>query len=188
MRFNCSTRYTRHVLAGAVLTCAALALALPVRTAFAAQPSPAVQQLLDRAQIENLLTQYYGGLGGDSKHDFGSFYTADGVLDVNGIVARGPKAIDALYKKIGAGAPALHGAYNMLLTNEKIVVHGDTATAQDIWTGINSPTPESKPRFIEQGHEHDQLVKRNGRWYFSHRVITSDAGLTPMFEKTYKKR
>jgi hypothetical protein len=32
------------------------------------------------------------------------------------------------------------------------------------------------------------LVKRNGHWYFKHRIITSDGGLPPLFEKTYKKR
>ena len=33
-----------------------------------------------------------------------------------------------------------------------------------------------------------ELVKRHGHWYFKHRIITSDGGLPPMFEKTYKKR
>jgi SnoaL-like domain len=162
-----------------------MAAAAP-RSQAAAAPAT-LEDLLGQAQIENMLAAYYGNFGG-SEQDMGSYYTADGVLDVNGIIARGPKAIDALYQKIAKGAPPLPGKYNMLFTNPRIIVHGDTATADVIWTGIDSPTVESTPRFIEQGHEHDELVKRGGRWYFTHRVITSDAGLTPMFRKTYRKR
>jgi hypothetical protein len=44
------------------------------------------------------------------------------------------------------------------------------------------------PQFAEQGREHDELLKRGGHWYFKHRIITSDGGLPPMLEKTYKKR
>ncbi|MGH8229583.1 MAG: nuclear transport factor 2 family protein [Steroidobacteraceae bacterium] len=149
--------------------------------------SSMLTRLLDRARIENLLTDYYSGFGPRAV-DMGTFYTPDGVLDVNGIVAKGPKEIDALYKRIGAASPPRAGKYDMLITNLKIVVHGDTATSQNIWTGVLSATPESTPRFIEQGHERDTLVKRGGRWYFEHREITSDGGLTKMFEKTYRNR
>ena len=74
------------------------------------------------------------------------------------------------------------------LTNLKIVVNGESATADVVWTGVNSETVKSAPPFIEQGREHDELVKRSGRWYFKRRVITSDGGLPAMFEKTYKQR
>jgi len=76
----------------------------------------------------------------------------------------------------------------MLLTNLKVTVNGDTATADAIWTGVNSADVKVAPQFIEQGREHDELVKKNGRWLFKHRLITSDGGLPPMFEKTYQKR
>ncbi|MGH8148975.1 MAG: nuclear transport factor 2 family protein [Steroidobacteraceae bacterium] len=174
----------RSTLLVTVFACVMAAAARPAP----AGPSPAtLEDLLGRAQIANMLAAYYGNLGGADR-DMGSFYTADGVLDVNGIIARGPKAVDALYQRIARGSPRLPGKYNMLLTNPRIVVHGDTATADVIWTGIDSPTPESTPRFIEQGREHDELVERDGRWYFTHRVITSDAGLPAMFRKTYRNR
>jgi hypothetical protein len=70
----------------------------------------------------------------------------------------------------------------------KITVEGDTATADMLWTGVNSEKVTAAPQFVEQGREHDELVKRNGRWLFKHRVITSDGGLPAMFEKTYQKR
>lgn len=156
-------------------------------TALAESPPTTLQTLLDRAQIEDLLVDYYGNLGA-GKSDFGTYYVPDGVLDVNGLVAQGQKPIEDLYKKVAAGSPHLGGKFHMLLSNPKIVVNSETATADVIWTGVNSETVKAAPRFIEQGREHDELVKRNGRWYFKHRIITSDGGLPPMFEKLYKDR
>lgn len=169
-----------------VLATAALVLLTAAASARAASPKT-LQALLDRAQIEDLLVTYYKNLGG-ADQGFGKYYTEGGVLDVNGLVARGGKEVEDLYKRIAEGSPRPRGKFNMLLTNPLIVVDGDTATADMIWTGIESDTPESRPHFVEQGREHDELVKQGGRWYFKHRIITSDAGLTKMFEKTYKKR
>jgi hypothetical protein len=170
-----------------LLALTALALTAAVGPAFAEQPPTTLQALLDRAQIEDMLVAYYGQLGA-SRSDFGDYYVADGVLDVNGLVAQGKEPIEALYKKIAQGQPPPKGTFRMLLTNPRIVVNGDTATADVIWTGVDSETVTAAPKFIEQGREHDELVKRGGHWLFKHRVITSDGGLTPMFEKTYKKR
>jgi hypothetical protein len=172
--------FRRFLLASAlVLTSSAPALA--------EHPPTTLTTLLDRAQIEDLLVDYYGQLGA-GRDDFGAFYVADGVLDVNGLVAQGQKPIEDLYKKVAAGTPRRPGTFRMLLTNLKIVVNGESATADAVWTGVNSETVKAAPQFIEQGREHDDLVKRNGRWYFKHRVITSDGGLPAMFEKTYQKR
>ena len=165
----------------------ALMLAVSVIPAAAEYPATTLNTLLDRAQIEDLLVDYYAQLGTGGSN-FSAFYVEDGVLDVNGLVAQGKKPIEDLYKKAGEGMPKRRGTFRMLLTNLKIVVNGKSATADVIWTGINSETVKAAPQFIEQGREHDELVKRDGRWYFKHRVITTDGGLPPMFEKTYKQR
>ena len=169
-----------------LLVAAALMLVASAVPALA-DPPTTLTALLDRGQIEDMLVDYYGQLG-SRRSDFGTFYVEDGVIDVNGLVAQGQKPIEELYKRIAQGTPKRAGTFRMLLTNPKIVVSGDTATADVIWTGVNSETVEAAPQFIEQGREHDDLVKRNGRWYFKHRTITSDGGLTEMFEKTYRKR
>ena len=143
--------------------------------------------LQDRAQIEDLLVDYYTHLGGGGS-DFSNFYVEDGILDVNGLVAQGKKPIEDLYKKAGEESPARKGTFRMLLNNLKIVVNGTSATADVIWTGVLSETVKSTPQFVEQGREHDEFIKRNEHWYFKHRVITTDGGLTGMFEKTYKPR
>jgi len=168
-----------------LLTLAVLMLAASALPVAAEYPVTTLNTLLDRAQIEDLLVDYYGQLGSGGR-DFSTYYVDDGVLDVNGTIAQGRKPIEDLYKT--AGSPARQGTFRMLLTNLKIVVNGTTATADVLWTGINSETVKSAPQLIEQGREHDELVKRNGRWLFKHRVITSDGGLPKAFEKNYKKR
>jgi hypothetical protein len=150
-------------------------------------PPMTVATLIDRAQIEDLLVDYYSQLGG-GRGEFGNFYVADGILDVNGLVANGQRAIEALYKQVREGTPRRPGTFRMLLTNPRIVVAGDSATADVLWTGVNSASVTSPPQIVEQGREHDELVKRGGRWYFKLRVITSDGGLPTMFEKSYQKR
>jgi SnoaL-like domain len=143
--------------------------------------------LLDRALIEDLLVDYYGGFSGDHR-GFASFYVDDGILDVNGIVAQGKQAINELYANSGGGAPRRPGVFRMLLTNIKVSVNGATAKADAIWTGIIDENIKAQPQFREQGREHDELVKRDGHWYLKHRWITADAGLPAMYEKTYQPR
>jgi hypothetical protein len=162
---------------------------LPAHAADSAKDGTAttLATLLDRAQIEDMLVDYYAQLGA-GRHDFGAYYVPDGVLDVNGIVAQGKQPIEDLYAKLAQQSPQPKGTFRMLLTNPRVIVNGDTATADVIWTGVISETVEAAPRFVEQGREHDELVKRDGHWYFKHRIITSDGGLTAMFRKTYKVR
>ena len=158
-----------------------------VPPAIAEQPPMTVATLIDRAQIEDLLITYYGHLG-TGGGDFGDFYVADGILDVNGLVAKGQQAIKELYQQVRQGTPRRPGTFRMLLTNPHIVVTGEAATADVIWTGVNSASVNALPQIVEQGREHDELVKRDGRWYFKRRVISSDGGLPAMFEKTYQRR
>jgi SnoaL-like domain len=170
-----------------LIALAAGLLSAPLAPAFAQQPPMTVTTLIDRAQIEDLLVAYYGQLG-TGAGDFGNFYLADGVLDVNGLIAKGQQEIKELYEHVRQGTPRRPGTFRMLLTNPHIVVTGDAATANVIWTGVNSASVNSVPQIIEQGREHDELVKRDGRWYFKRRVITTDGGLPAMFERTYQKR
>lgn len=171
----------------AALAAAGFLLGASAGPALAEHPATTLATLLDRAQIEDLLVDYYNHLGNDES-SFGTYYMPDGVLDVNGLVAQGEKPIAELYKKVAAGSPHLKGTFHMLLSNPMVVVNGDTAIADVLWTGVISETVQAAPRFVEQGREHDELVKRKGRWYFKHRVITSDGGLPPLFEKLYKVR
>jgi len=163
------------------------ALAL-TQTGFAADaPKITPETLVDRAMIEDLLVDYYSQLGA-GKHDFSYWFAPDGILDVNGEIGQGKEGIEKIYRDTAARASDRKGTFRMLLSNVKINVTGSTATADMIWTGILSETVTSKPVLDEQGHEHDELVKLNGRWVFKHRWVTSDGGMNAALLKTYKKR
>jgi hypothetical protein len=185
MLFSRPTRMNTKTLV--LLVSVTLMPAASAMPAVAESPVTTLNTLLDRAQIEDMLVDYYAKLGTGSG-DFSDFYVDDAVLDVNGLVAQGKKPIEDLYKQAGEESPARKGTFRMLLTNLKIVVNGTSATADLLWTGVISETVKAVPQFAEQGREHDELVKRAGRWYIKHRVITSDGGLTGIFEKTYKPR
>lgn len=144
------------------------------------------ETLLDRIQIEDLLYNYYSLLGRQGEH-FDDYYLENGILDINGTIYEGKAAILSAYKP-ESGAMPMTGKFHMLLSNPRIVVKGDTAMADMIWTGIISDHIKAPPRFVEQGREHDELIKRDGRWYFKLRVITSDSGLPAAFEKNYRPR
>ena len=164
-----------------------VAAALVLAPAAQAQAPLTLAQLQARAEIQDLLMDYYSGFGADESH-FGDYYADDGVLDVNGDVAQGQKAVGDLYKRLGSGSPPRKGLFRMLLTNLRIKVQGETATADMIWTGVLNTELHTPPQFAEQGREHDELVRHNGHWLFKHRVITADSGMPAMFDKTYQKR
>ena len=162
----------------------ATALALPALAA----PRTTAANLLDRVQIEDLLVDYYAPLGGGGE-DMTRYYTRDGVLDLNGRVYQGRAGIVKAYKDAGVAAgSAFKGKFHMLMTNPRIEVHGRTATADLIWTGVDSETVQAAPHFVEQGREHDDLVKVAGQWLISKRLITSDGGIPDFYYQTYKDR
>ncbi|HEY6454863.1 MAG TPA: nuclear transport factor 2 family protein [Steroidobacteraceae bacterium] len=179
--------HTRFSATAAAMALGATVFAsmIAVKCAVAEQPATTLQTLLDKQQIRDMLVDYYTHLGKGGS-DFGGYYLPDGVIDVNGLKGQGEAAIQDVYKKIAAGTPKRPGIFRMLLTNVTVVVNGSTATAQTLWTGINSPTKAGPPQFIEQGTERDDLVKVNGHWLFKLRVITSNAGLQAMFAKLPK--
>ena len=173
----------KHV---AIAFAAALLLPMAVaRPALAEQPATTLQTLLDKQQIQDILVDYYTHLG-KGNSDFGAYYVPDGVINVNGLMGKGEAGIAEVYKKVGAGTPKRPGIFRMLLTNVSIVVNGNSATADTLWTGLNSPTKAAPPELVEQGTEHDEMVKVNGHWLFKLRVITSNAGLQAMFAKLPK--
>jgi hypothetical protein len=179
--FGKHARFTA-IAAALALGTTVFASMFAARSAMAEQPATTLQTLLDKQQIQDMLVDYYTHLGA-GESDFGAYYLPDGVIDVNGLKGQGEAAITDVYKKIAAGTPKRPGIFRMLLTNVNIVVTGNSAKAETLWTGINSPTKTAPPRFVEQGTERDDVVKVNGRWLFKLRVITSNAGMQQMFVK-----
>ena len=135
--------------------------------------------LLDRMQIEDMLTAYYWDMATDARRGLAAQYLEDGVLEVNGIVLAGRAAIQGFLSQEMPLGPA-GSTYDLMLSNPRISIDGNTATADTMWTGIVSANVKDPPKLVEQGREHTELVKRKGRWYIKKRVVTSLAGLPEM--------
>jgi hypothetical protein len=171
-----------------------LALLLAPAVQIAAQEHKPVTQatLLDRIQIEDLLTRYYYDLSKGKAHELSTYFTEDALLDVDGTLAKGHKEIAKLYQRPeGAAAPAPSAQRrrgHMLLNNPVISVEGDKAIAEVIWTGIMNEGVGKAPSLYEQGREYSELRKVKGQWLISKRCISSDSGTPDRFDSTYKPR
>ena len=84
-------------LAGALLA-AVFVVTSVAGAAEAQQPKPlTMATLLDRMQIEDLLTRYYYDLSKGKAHELSEYFTEDALLDVDGTLAKGRAAIAKLY-------------------------------------------------------------------------------------------
>jgi hypothetical protein len=170
------------------LLCAALSTFASPHGALAQASVTTQATLLDRIQIEDLLIAYYQPLGSGGG-DMTAFYTEDGVLDLNGRVYQGKAGVKQAYRDAAAAmGPSFKGKFHILMNNPRIVVNGESATADLIWTGVASESATAQPHLVEQGREHDDLVKLAGHWLLKKRVITSDGGLPDFYAKTYRDR
>jgi hypothetical protein len=178
-------------LTGSMLV-AALLGATMAAAADAPQPKPlTMATLLDRVQIEDLLTRYYYDLSKGKAHELSEYFTEDALLDVDGTLAKGHAQIAKLYQppageKREASAQRRRG--HMLLNNPVINIDGDKATAEVIWTGVMNEGVGKPPGLYEQGREYSELRKVQGRWLISKRCIMSDSGTPDRFDTTYKPR
>ena len=151
-----------------------------------ATPPPELTELVERAAIEDLFNDYYSQFGPNGQHDFVSYFTADGRLEVNGLVASGLEEIKAMYVRAGIGSEGKaqkaesavpEGPSMMMLTNLKIQLQGDKAVATLLWHSVKSDLLTSAPKVTEYGRERTELVKQNGRWLISKRSVLTEGGM-----------
>lgn len=156
-------------LACALMCCASSALAQ-------AAPEITAQTLIDRAKIEDMLTRYMTELGHSTIEAYVAYYTDDAELIMGDKVAKGRKAIFDDYTAIRAAGGSLRAnayAFNTLLNNTLITVHGDRATVQLTFTETITDTEKSAPRPLVQGREYDELQRVKGQWLFKKRQVVS---------------
>ena len=72
-----------------------------------------------------------------------------------------------------AAAPRERTAFNVTIDNPLIIVHGDTATSQVIFTEYRQDKVGDPMKMTTQGKEYSTWVKVNGQWLYKTRQIAS---------------
>jgi ketosteroid isomerase-like protein len=155
------------IFALGVAYCLVLASGPPARAQDAAG-----QALADRAQIHDLITRYYYNFGNENSESFADFYADDAELILGTTRYKGRDGIAKAYRRAG-GDSSIQKAYsfNVTISNPLIVVHGNTATAQLIFTEFLIEKQGDAPRVRTQGREYSTFVKVNGHWRYKTRQI-----------------
>jgi hypothetical protein len=159
--------------------------------------SPELTTMVERVAIEEFFYDYYAQFRPDSKHDFVSFFAKDGRLEVNGMVANGIEEIKAMYGRVVGGSQenkpkakdaVPEGVSEMMLTNMKIDIQGDKAVATFLWHSIKSDLLTTEGKITEYGRERTELVKQEGRWLISNRVVLTEGGMPASLLASYPKK
>jgi ketosteroid isomerase-like protein len=137
----------------------------------------------NRAEIEDLQARYMFALDFKDPDTYASTFTEDGVLDY-GPVVKGRDAIRKVIADMGkrtagqtvppdaAGLPAVVGRHN--ISNIVIKIEGDKAEGRAYWFHYSNNTPKRTGTLDSFGHYEDEMVKVNGKWYFSKRKIYNE--------------
>jgi ketosteroid isomerase-like protein len=166
------------VLVGVVLA-ASLILGVSCKPA----ASNAVSYAEDRAQIEDLQARYLFALDSFDMDTYVSTFTEDGVLDIIAYKAKGRAEIR---KKLEEARPVFNPSVNQdaqkpyratgrhNITNIVLKIEGDKAYGRAYWFHYGNNNPERKAQLDGYGHYEDEMVKVNGKWLFSKRVIYNE--------------
>jgi hypothetical protein len=137
----------------------------------------------DRAQIENLQARYLFALDSFDLDTYVSTFAEDGILDIVEYEVQGR---DAIRKSLEESRPVFvpsaeneQGPYRATsrhnITNIVIKVDGDKAVGRAYWFHYGNNNPERKAEIDAYGHYEDEMVKVNGQWLFSKRVIYNES-------------
>ena len=150
-----------------VFACLALQLAPAAR----AQEVTA-KTLVDRAQVQDLITRYYYNFGRENAQSFQDFYADDAELILGDTHFKGKDGIAKAYSHSGGESPISKAySFNVTISNPLIVVHGDTASSQLTFTEYLIDKQGEAPHIRTQGREYSTFVKANGKWRYKSRQI-----------------
>ena len=176
------------VCAAALGLCCVLASA----SAAHAEDKMTAQSLIDRQLILDQITRYYYNFGKAERQSEESFYAEDGELILGTRHYKGREGIKQAYNRApaappaGAAAPAAGAvpaaaaapprertAFNVTIDNPLIIVHGETATSQVIFTEYRQEKVGDPMKMTTQGKEYATWVKVKGQWLYKTRQIAS---------------
>ena len=150
-----------------------------------AEDKMTVQSLIDRQLILDQITRYYYNFGKVDRQAEETFYAEDGELILGTRHYKGKEGIKQAYNRAPATPPAgaapaataapprERTAFNVAIENPLIIVHGDTATSQVIFTEYRQEKVGDPMKFTTQGKEYATWVKVNGQWLYKTRQIAS---------------
>jgi uncharacterized protein (TIGR02246 family) len=131
--------------------------------------------LVDRLQIQDLITRYYNNFGRENAENFADFYADDAELILGDRHFKGRDGIMQAYGKAPGQPPRPPPPprYSFIVTigNPLIVVHGKTATAQLVFTEYVIEKQGDPVKVITQGKEYGTFVKIDGHWRYKTRQI-----------------
>ena len=130
-----------------------------------------VQRLEDVQEIQGVLLDYGRFLDARDFAAYSRLFAKDGEWVGGFGTVQGPAAIQAFMEKNITG-PNRGNTFH-ILTNFKIDVHGDTATAWSRWTFV-TPGPDKKPAISQAGRYDDTFVRESGHWKFKRRTASND--------------
>lgn len=151
-----------------------------------------LEALEDHIRIEQLMMRYAAALNTRDADTYVSLFTPDATFELRRAIDEPPflgpfKGREALRKQWfpdGAGAVDStgrrpFGAMRHVTTNYEIDVKGDKATVHAFFieivsNGANTPPGSKPPTIHAMGRYEDELVKVNGQWFFSKRVVMTD--------------
>jgi uncharacterized protein (TIGR02246 family) len=156
-----------------------LAAAIAVASAAAADDA-ATQKLLDRAEIESLVTRYVTGLDTLDADMYAGVFAEDAVFELpGGVVHRGRAAIRKIVTDLqesrarnqAAGTPS-PSLYHVMANTSIEIVDATNARHQSYAQTVRAA---EGGQFVVgfMGRYEDVLAKRDGRWYIQSRKLVS---------------
>jgi 3-phenylpropionate/cinnamic acid dioxygenase small subunit len=173
-----SIKYGMVALAAAGITGAAFTWSAPAMAQSSRSLEARVKAIEDEQQIRDLLIEYGHLLDTKDYVAYGNLFARNGTWDGSLGLHKGPADITAMLAHPRNGrAPAPFDPKNVqsfhLMTNFKIQVDGDRATARSKWTFFTK-SADKKPTPNLSGHYDDTLIREDGRWKFLSRVAQHD--------------
>jgi uncharacterized protein (TIGR02246 family) len=125
-----------------------------------------LRRVEDILEIQQLFVDYIEYLDNGDVEAYAGLFAADGQVNLGmGGRATGHEEIKELISKVVVGKTG--NAFH-IVSSPIITLDGDRATAQVMWTVIDTD-PEGKPVVTLLGRHLDELVREDGRWRFQKR-------------------
>jgi len=131
--------------------------------------------VVDRAEIQDLITRYYYNFGREKAESFSDFYADDAELILGTKHFKGKEGIAKAYERTGDNPVAKAYSFTVTFSNPLIVVHGNTATSKVIFTEFLIQNKGDALKVRTQGREYATFVKAKGQWRYKTRQIADGA-------------